>query len=519
MKNLLLSGLVLLFIISTVPCFGQNVTITPNGITPAVSGDLPRLTYDEILALPTPSVGDMAIDLTYKTLRFYNGSDWVYFLSASQEQQPLLTGFGLKGDSTEYITSIDFDSNDNICMAGIFNGTLKGVGNVTYTGGGSFIVKSNLQGEISFAKVLPGTLTILDMVLDDADNMYVTGYFTGTHEFSPSLIINSAGNNDMFTAKFDSNGNPIWAISSGGTERDVGLKIILDTSGDVVVCGEYNGVASFSGLNLSSEGSSDIFLTVYNSSTGALSRINRLGGTGHDELDGLSLKSNGEIVLGGSFTNTLEIGADTYTDVYHNPHFIATLNLVSNTWVDSFVLKTGCSTMAFEIDSIDNVLVSGFFEDSVMLNGANLAAYSGVDEGLFVVKLDDSETLLWKHFFETDNSNQPLFLKLDKSSQDVYLASTIPSDIKFYDKTISDYGNARSFFAKISSFGTYKWSRSFRGISAPNGLAFFEGDDSMYGFGLFINELGLDNIIISPTNFSEPISENELDSYVIKIQE
>jgi len=53
--------------------YTQNLTITPNGITPAMGGTLLRLSYEGILALPSPPLGDLAYDLTYNYLRVYNG--------------------------------------------------------------------------------------------------------------------------------------------------------------------------------------------------------------------------------------------------------------------------------------------------------------------------------------------------------------------------------------------------------------------------------------------------------------
>jgi hypothetical protein len=58
-------------------CLAQNVTISPSGITPILSGTIQKLSYEAIRALPNPQAGDMAYDISYKCLRIYNGFKWI----------------------------------------------------------------------------------------------------------------------------------------------------------------------------------------------------------------------------------------------------------------------------------------------------------------------------------------------------------------------------------------------------------------------------------------------------------
>ena len=70
-----------------------------------------------------------------------------------------------------------------------------------------------------------------DMVIDNAGNYYLTGTYEGTLDMDPGPAtrnVSSLGYEDMFIAKYDGNGNYIWAksIGSSNTENGVGLHVV-----------------------------------------------------------------------------------------------------------------------------------------------------------------------------------------------------------------------------------------------------------------------------------------------------
>lgn len=511
----------------------QNVTITPNGITPAPSGDLPRLTYEEILDLPSPSVGDMAIDLTYKTLRFFNGKDWVYFLSSSNEETPILTGFGFKGDSVEVNTSMAFDSQGNIILGGLFNGTLLGAGDTIHVSSSlapnysSYLMKVSSAGEIVFTRAFEGTSTLLGLVVSESDDIFITGSFVSSVIFSPSITVNSAGNTDMFVAKFNSSGGAEWVKTAGGTNIDNGSFIRIDDSGDVVVAGEYrSNPATFGPLTLNPNGNVDAYIARYRNSDGKVTLLKSLGGVANEFVEGFEIKSDGNYVLAGRHYGTIGIGADSYNTDGHMSHFIATLNPVSNDWVDSFVLKTGETSFGFTLDSLDNYLITGVFKDSLIHNVGNMVSEDFVgEEWFFVVKQDAaSHARVWLHTFECQGKLSGPKIRVEQNSQDTYVSAVffnIGESVEFYDGKLRGKGPGNSFLAKFSNGGHFQWSRLIsKGIDQLFSLEDYDG--FMYGTGVFVNDFYLDNIYLEPTNIEVlDINENysQYDNFVFKIQD
>lgn len=66
---------------------------------------------------------------------------------------------------------------------------------------------------------------------------------------------------DSFTAKYDNNGNVVWANTTGGTFPDVGNGISVNTNGEVYVTGYFESPSISIGNNtFLNSGSSDIFI-------------------------------------------------------------------------------------------------------------------------------------------------------------------------------------------------------------------------------------------------------------------
>ncbi len=68
--------------------------------------------------------------------------------------------------------------------------------------------------------------------VDEAQNVYVAGTFSGTNYIGTNRITSGAGDN-LFIAKFDSFGTPLWTTTASG----VLTKMLVASNGSVFVCG------------------------------------------------------------------------------------------------------------------------------------------------------------------------------------------------------------------------------------------------------------------------------------------
>jgi len=79
------------------------------------------------------------------------------------------------------------------------------------------------------------------IALDDDGNIFVAGDFTGEVDFElgpASVSLISAGETDVFVAKYDSAFNLIWVKQIGGSGSDDAAHMILDSQGNIYLTGQ-----------------------------------------------------------------------------------------------------------------------------------------------------------------------------------------------------------------------------------------------------------------------------------------
>jgi len=284
----------------------------------------------------------------------------------------------------------------------------------TLTGGGSFVAKYDSSGDVIWAKNAGGSASGLGIATDAGGNSYVTGWLQGAVTFgageASETTLTSAAFQDVFVAKYDSNGALVWAKRAGGAGSEQGQGIVADSSGNSYVTGYFHGAATFGGgeaneTTLTSAGNNDIFVAKYDSS-GALVWAKRAGGTVNDQGHGIATDSAGNSYVTGFFSGTATFG----------PGEASQTTLTSAGGPDIFVAKynpngalvwakrTGGSVNVAEggrdiaTDGTGNSYVTGLFSGTATfgLGGANattLTSAGGAD--FFIAKYDPSGALVW----------------------------------------------------------------------------------------------------------------------------
>jgi hypothetical protein len=130
--------------------------------------------------------------------------------------------------------------------------------------------------------------------VDSTGNVYVTGSAEGT------LGASAFGLSDIFLAKFDSSGNPLFIKQLGTTGNDIGYGVAVDSTGNVYVTGSAEGT-----LGASAFGLSDMFLAKFDSSGNNIF-IQQLGTTGRDISYGIILDSSLNPFITGSAEGNLD---------------------------------------------------------------------------------------------------------------------------------------------------------------------------------------------------------------------
>ena len=180
------------------------------------------------------------------------------------------------GTGLDWGYALALDGAGNSYVTGRFTGTATFDSTVMTTAGSDdvFVAKYDSSGALVWARRAGGSSTDegRGIAIDSAGNSYVSGFFAGNATFGlgdlNQTTLTSAGSLDIFVAKYDPNGELVWARRAGGSSSDDAFEIATDGAGNSYVTGRFGGTATF-GLGdanqttLTSAGSLDVFVANY----------------------------------------------------------------------------------------------------------------------------------------------------------------------------------------------------------------------------------------------------------------
>jgi len=327
------------------------------------------------------------------------------------------------------------DALGNVFITGVFFGTVDfdpgaGVANITPSpyGCNIYIAKYDANGNYLWAKNIPITASYggNQIAIDASSNLYITGYFQGTNiDFDPNggtaFLSSAVGSNDIYFAKYDSNGNYLWAKQMGSNGDDRGNEILCDATGNVFLTGNFSLTVDFdpgAGVsNLTAFGTTDIFLAKF-SSAGVYQWVKQIGGALGDDVRDIDFDNAGNIYLTGNFAGTADfdpsVSVANLTSAGGNDIFIAKYNASGNyLWANRFGSTGTDGGSALKADVAGNINVIGIFASTVDFDpGAGVTSLTTASSATFFGKYDINGNLVWMkqlpiNFYSQDIAREP----------------------------------------------------------------------------------------------------------------
>lgn len=331
------------------------------------------------------------------------------------------------GGGSDQGTAVALDSLGNIYVTGFFsNSATFGPGelNQTVLTGPTaspeiFVAKYDSTGNLIWANRAGGSNNDQPtaIAVDGLGNSYVTGFFQLTATFGPGesnqTTLTSAGNNDIFIAKYNNDGTLAWVKRLGGTQPDQGVGIAADVAGSVYVTGVINSAVIF-GLGepnqttLSSGPGTNAFLAKYDTD-GSLAwakapfNLNNAAGLG------VALDNSGSIYATGWFAGTITLGpgepaATVFTASGTNAIFVAKYNnngsLVWAKMADAAAPTINQQISRVAVDGTGRSYLTGYFNGTAVFGGGEanqtslVASATGLHD-IFVARYNPDGRLAW----------------------------------------------------------------------------------------------------------------------------
>lgn len=263
-----------------------------------------------------------------------------------------------------------------------------------------------------------------DMALDDAGNIYLTGWFEETVDFDPSsgtYNLSSPGNDDMFICKLDNDGELVWVKQIGADYNVNPSSINLGQNGNLYLTGFYTNNTDFDPdtgtyiLSPLTNGGSDGFVLNLDTS-GAFNWVIRFGTpNGHAVIQHAKLQSTGDIILGGLVAGTADFDPGSSTQYISNADGMLLVASYTPTGDLNFVKQFGASNNYPQMQNLD-LDANGFIYNTGRFGGPGdtvdmnpgpdtllLAAAAGLDGFVstgYIQVLDSNGFLHWVDQFD-----------------------------------------------------------------------------------------------------------------------
>lgn len=303
------------------------------------------------------------------------------------------------------------------------------------------------------------------IAVDYSGNSYVTGIFRGNATFG-STELTSRGSTDIFIAKYDAMGNVLWAKQAGGQDIDAGKNIAVDSIGNSYITGEFRGSTTFDGTTLNSSGDYDAFIAKYDAS-GNVVWVKQSGGAGLEVGRGIAVDFSGTYITG-YFDGTATFDSTMLTSSGSYDVFIAKYDATGNfQWAE----RAGSTGEDFArnvaLDGNGNSYITGTFRGVAHFGGTTLIS-SGVED-IFIAKYDGSGNVLWAKKAGGTNKDAGNGIDVDGSGNS-YITGEFQGIATFGNTTLTGSGPLPDIFiARYDISGNVLWAKRAGGSTSDYG--------------------------------------------------
>lgn len=319
------------------------------------------------------------------------------------------------GPGSDRGISVACDATGDIYVTGYYYGTAQ-FGTFTLNSVNStqdiFIAKLSSTGTFLWVKSAGGPIaeSPYAIAVDNLNNVIVTGEFQGAATFGTQTLTSATNpytNNpsfDVFTCKYDGNGNFAWAKQGAAHLDDRGIDVGTDASGNIFVCGQFSDTITFGITHLNTIQNA-VFIIKYDANgqeqwfvkAGAISSI----------AYGLAVDNNNDVYVTGDYTgNIIFFGTpnNTLNGAFSNRIFLVKYSNSGNyLWGKEDASSSYVSSKDVALDANNNPCIFGEFDCkmddySILAGGTGMFNSIGFHD-LFITQYDKTGNRLWARNF------------------------------------------------------------------------------------------------------------------------
>ncbi|HRI65803.1 MAG TPA: SBBP repeat-containing protein [Polyangium sp.] len=344
-------------------------------------------------------------------------------------------------------------------------------------GDDAYLAKFAAGGQLMWAKSFGDSegQGISGVSVDSSGNVYVTGTFYGSVNFGGGAL-NASGAlySDVFLAKLGPDGSHLWSKRFGDDNAQSALALAADANGNIIVTGYFQNIINFGGGDLNSAGNFDIFMAKFNSS-GAHQWSRRFGDAARSQYGrSVAIDGMGNVYLAGDIAGSIDFGGGAMPVTTVRSSLIAKFDSFGNAnWAKVNTGDANSDSIAYSVAVGPNgeVAAGGYFKNKFDLDGMSTTS-TGVDDA-FITLFSATGTLMMTKTFGDMEQQRVASLGFAPNG-DIFATGDFSGAIDFETgmATMST-GLSDGYVVRLTPNGCPSWLRTFTGPMAqlPQALA------------------------------------------------
>lgn len=357
---------------------------------------------------------------------------------------------------------IAVDETGRVFGAGTFSGSLA-LGDqkeVSAAGGDVFVAQLSAEGAPGWLRAFhgEGLRTVKALAVDDTGAVLVAGLFTGTADFG-SGDVTSGGTSGFIVKLGAADGGYLWSKTFGTTLQD--LACAVDPAGDVLLAGSFSGDVDL-GTGVLTGNSGDVLIAKLQGKDGSALWSEKFGDDGTQRATEVVVNSEGEVVVLGAFTGTIDFGLGQLSSPGPFTTFAARVSGEdgSPVWSKAFGDSTSHPAHRAAVNAAGEMWIVEPFSGTADFGSGPMESNAfAVDLAVGKIRMEDGAPL-WSRSFGTIG-DQPVAARAD-SAGNLLLTGAFLGVIDFGDvpgnNTLASIG-VDVFVAKLSPEGEHIWSK------------------------------------------------------------
>lgn len=229
--------------------------------------------------------------------------------------------------------------------------------------------------------------------------------------------------------------------------------VTFDSNGDIVLVGYFSGSLNTGAGTVNSSGNTDVLVIKTNDNGDAIWAVSA-GGTGVDRANAVASDNNGNTYITGYFQSNATFGTINVSGQGWEA-YVAKIDVNGNfVWVETFGGPSGDIGHGIAVDNGNNVICVGEYKGTGTF-GPDVLTSQANSYDVFITKLDQNGNFLW-----TEDGNAPLDDKAVSvtvgSSNEIYVIGQFSNDITFQNTHSTTLLNA-GFLVSLDQNGNELW--------------------------------------------------------------